>query len=159
MPATPAEMERIAQALASACDALDSIVDERDRVLPRKLRKNAHAAWIKAVRVRFARPIADLRNAQHYDQIARDLETHGLSGVELKMKLDAFDRALARFNERGFWDLPQHIILKIIKSLLGWLNKWLESLEMVLTTLGPIIEFKGHIEQAIDDVLSGIGDD
>jgi hypothetical protein len=105
-------------------------------------------AW-ETVEPRFYTLVEELRfladeGAQSLD---RSLETAGLTGAELELKIGGWRRALRRFG-------VQPVRKALIKTL-GWANLILGSLAVVLPHAEAVKEFKDAFEKSLDDVPTG----
>ena len=70
------------------------------------------------------------------------LEEAGLSGNQLQLKLGILNRIWEKFKDSG--------TAKLLRKLLGWINKILESLAMAIPGGEAVKELKDAIEELMD---------
>lgn len=127
------------------------VVESRNVLLPDYVRVLAGDVW-PTIRRRFEELRRVLQEAG--DQYDAKLTNTGLTGLELRMKLDAY--RVAREKARSALQIPTNpmkLIRKLFKSLLGYLNVWLGSLVAVLGMGHAVKEFKEVLEQGVEDMV------
>ena len=113
----------------------DNITYHWDQILiPAEFRKPLVEAWDEL------RPaIASLKDEVNSDDNATKLEEAGLSGKQLQLKLGILNRVWEKFKDTG--------TAKVLRKLLGWINKILASLGAVLPGGEAVKELKEAIEE------------
>jgi hypothetical protein len=119
-------------------DLLRTIVED-GRFLPNGWANDVQGAWVR-VQERFA----ELINSIDGTNIPwNDLDQHGLTGEELRLKRRGWRQRIFAFGRR--------INRPWVRSALRWANTILESLAAVFPVAGAIKEFKESVENLIED--------
>jgi hypothetical protein len=119
-------------------DLLRTIVED-GRFIPNGWADDVQGAWVR-VQERFA----ELINSIDGTNIPwNDLDQHGLTGEELRLKRRGWRQRIFAFGRR--------INRPWVRSALRWANTILESLAAVFPVAGAIKEFKESVENLIED--------
>ena len=140
---------RLEGLLADAESLLAVFVESHLALLPEPLRGPTLVAW-PTVRDRFGSVRAALRKPTA--RIERGLETVGLTGPELVMKVAGYAAARDQLEtQRRQPKPPPRGLGWLFQRVFAWLNTILGSLSSVIPGVDAIKEFKEAIENGIED--------
>jgi hypothetical protein len=141
----PRDRELLAQFLSEVEDVFMLVFEGRGRFLPEYLIGDLQEAW---------EPIlSNFRTAQNAlessgESLDRLLDERGLTGPQLRLKYNPFQRALRTFRTRAF---GPRVPRRLLGRLLGWADIILDSLGVV-PGVDAIKEAKEVIEAGNDEL-------
>ena len=135
----PSDLDEIRSFVSDTEKLLTDVISERDRFFAIERRQEFLDAW-NEVRPRFVSVSQSLSGPG----ITAKLESVGLTGAQLVLKMGGFRQALSAFRNSDW-------AVKPLRKVLKWINSILGSLLGAIPGAEPIKELKEAIENELDE--------